>query len=297
MLTWVLLAAGAQLITALTVLVDRYVLVSRNNAGKPIVYTFYVNLLSSFVLVLLPFGVQVPSLWLLGMSLAVAATFMSGLYLLYSALKNGNASDAVPVTGATTAVVTSIIGYFLLSKDLPLSFLPAFAFFVVGTFLISRFRLNINALGRVLLAGFFFGLSAVLLKLIFEDSDFINGFFWSRMGNVTLALGLLIIPANRHAILHSVQKSRTSTKWLIVSNKVLSGIASVMTTLAISLGSVSIVQAMVGLQFAFLVMLAYMASKLIPQIFRSEVKRDEFAHKIFGTLCIMLGLAALFIFR
>ena len=297
MLLWVSLAAGAQLITACTVLIDRYVLVSRVSAGKPIVYTFYVNILSALVLVLLPFGVEAPSLHLLALSLLVAATFTSALYLFYGALKSGYASDAAPVAGAVAAIATSFFGFFILSTDLPVSLVPAFALFVIGTFLISRFRLSLGPLSRVFLAGLFFGVSAVLLKLVFEETSFLNGFFWSRMGNVVLALSLLLVPANREAILHSVKKSRTSTKWIIVGNKMLSGVASIMTALAISLGSVSIVQAMVGLQFAFLFGLVYVASYIAPHVFSAEVHREEFRHKLYGTLCIVFGLIALFALR
>jgi drug/metabolite transporter (DMT)-like permease len=222
---------------------------------------------------------------------------MAALYLLYSALKKGNASDAVPIVGAMTALSTSFLAFFFLRQDLPLAFLPAFGFFVVGTFLISHFRLSLRALSLVVASGIFFGASAVLLKLIFLETTFINGFFWSRMGNVFGALLLLAWPASRYAILHSVRHSRPSTKWLIVGNKALSGIASVLTALAISLGSVSIVNAMTGLQFVFLLVLAYVASHWIPHVFKSEVHRHEFPHKFYGTVCMILGLVALFAMR
>ena len=294
MLVWVGLAAGAQLLTACTVLIDRYVLVSRFYAGRPIVYTFYVSILSGLVLVLLPFGVAVPSPRLLALSLLVAATFMCALYLFYTALKRGHASDAAPIVGATTALVTSIVGFFILSADLPLAFVPAFALFIVGTFLISRFRLSWRSISLILLAGFFFGTSSVLLKVVFQETTFIDGFFWTRMGNVVLALSLLLWPRSREAILHSVHKSRPSTKWIIVGNKMLSGVASVMMALAISLGSVAIVQAMTGMQFAFLFGLVYVASYFVPKVFGVEVHRHEFRRKLYGTLFIIAGLVALF---
>jgi len=296
MTIWITLAALAQLITAFTILVDKYVLVSRFYAGKPIVYTFYVSVLSGFVVVLLPFGVvSWPTREVAGLSLHVAAAFIAGLYFLYAALKKGHASDAIPVVGATTAITTSLLALFFLEQDLPLAFVPAFALFVVGTFLISHFHLSIRELSLVGFAGVLFGASAVLMKLIFLQASFIDGFFWSRAAIVVGALLLLLWPPNREAVFHSVRRSRASTKLLIIGNKTLAGVASVLTLLAISLGSVSIVNAMTGLQFAFLLLFAYLGAHWLPAVFKGEIHRHHFPHKLYGTICIMLGIIALFV--
>ncbi|MEK7509670.1 MAG: EamA family transporter [Patescibacteria group bacterium] len=296
MIVWVSLAALAQFITAFTILVDKYVLVSRFYAGKPIVYTFYVSILSSFVFVLVPFGlISWPTREVAGLSLHAAAAFLAGLYFLYAALKKGHASDAIPIIGATTAITASILAFFFLKEDLPLAFLPAFGFFVVGTFLISHFHLSLRELSLVILSGALFGASSVLLKIIFLQASFIDGFFWSRAALVVGALLLLLWPPNREAIFHSVRRSRSSTKWLIVGNKALAGVASVLTLFAISLGSVSVVNAMTGLQFAFLLMFAYLGAHWLPVVFKGEVHRHHFPHKLYGTICIMLGIIALFV--
>jgi len=52
MVTWIALAALAQLISAGIVLVDKYVLVSHAHLGRPVVYAFYISVMSGFVLVL-----------------------------------------------------------------------------------------------------------------------------------------------------------------------------------------------------------------------------------------------------
>ncbi len=62
MTLWIAIAALAQLISAGIIFVDKYVLVSKSHVGKPVVYAFYVSILSGFVLVLVPFGlVSVPT--------------------------------------------------------------------------------------------------------------------------------------------------------------------------------------------------------------------------------------------
>ena len=296
MLTWIVLAALAQFITAAIVLVDKYVLVRHAHLGKPVVYAFYVSALSGVVIVLVPFGViSVPSLTVLALSLLASLTFIASVLFLYTALRHGHASDAVPIVGAVAAVVTLYLAFLLLDQDLPSAFIPAFLLLVIGTVLISHIRLTWRSLRDVVLAGAFFGATAVILKLIFLETTFIEVFFWSRMTNVIGALSLLVIPANRRAIFHGYHSSSQKLKWLVVSNKTLSGVAMLLTLAAISLGSVSVIQAMAGLQFVFLLAFAYLSAAWFPAVFKGEIHAHQFPHQVYGILCIIAGLAALFL--
>ena len=296
MVTWIVLAALAQLISAGIVLVDKYVLVSHAHLGKPVVYAFYISIMSGFVLVLVPFGViSIPSLTVLALSMLASVTFILSVLFLYTALKRGNASDAIPIVGAVSAVVAAQLAYVFLNQDLPRAFLPAFILLVVGTVLISHFKFTWNSLGLVVISGIFFGASAVLIKLIFEETSFIDGFFWSRMTNVLGALFLIAIPANRRAIFHGYRASSHGMKWLVVSNKTLGGVAAFLTLLAISIGSVTIVNAMAGLQFVFLLSFAYFGARWFPAVFKGEIHPHQFPHQAYGILCVVAGIAALFL--
>jgi uncharacterized membrane protein len=296
MLTWIVLALLAQLIMAAIVLVDKYVLVGHAHVGKPVVYAFYVSALSGVVVVLVPFGViSIPSLTVLALSLLASATFIASVLFLYTALRHGNASDAVPIVGAVSAVVTAYLAFLLLDQDLSRAFIPAFLLLVIGTALISHIRLTWKSLRNVIASGFFFGATAVLLKLIFLETTFIEGFFWSRMTNVIGALFLLLIPANRQAIFHGFRSSSQKLKWLVVSNKALSGLAMLLTLAAISLGSVSVVQALAGVQFVFLLAFAYLSAWWFPAVFKGEIHTHQFPHQVYGIACIIAGLAALFL--
>ncbi len=293
---WVGIAALAQLINAGIVLVDKYVLASAGHIGKPVVYAFYVSILSGVVVVLLPFGViSLPSLPVIGLSLAASFTYILSILALYRALKYGNASDSVPIIGAVSAVCAAALAYALIANDLPLAFAPAVALLVVGTFLMSHLRFTLASLAFVIVSGIFFGASAVIIKLIFMEADFINGFFWSRMTNVAGALILLLPPGNREAIFAGYRGASSGLKWLVVSNKAMGGVAFALTLFAISIGSVSVVNAMSGLQFVFLLAFAYLGARSFPQIFRGEIHPHRFPHKLYGIACIVLGLAALFI--
>lgn len=294
--TWVLLAVFAQFLTAVTVLIDKHIVTRPAPIGKPIVYAFYVSLLSGFVIFIAPFGyVSMVPLKILALSLLNAGAFVCAIYFLYSALRHARASDAAPVIGAVSAIATVVLAGIWIADDFALTHLPAIALLVAGTAVISHFHFTHHALRSTLLAGFFFGAAAFTAKLVFLEVSFIDGFFWTRSMNVVIALGFFAVPALRAAILHGGRSASGGTKSLLIGNKIIGGIAGVLTALAISLGSVSIVNALGGLQFVFLFVLAILFAKHMPLFGDKKLGSHGGWHTATGVTLISLGLATLFL--
>lgn len=295
---WVGLAVLAQLINAGTVLIDKYVLARGGAIGRPIVYAFYVSLLSGFVLVLVPLGyIGLPSLPVLGLSLLTAASYIASIVLLYSSLKLTNPSDVIPVVGGTAALMAFALEHLWLDQPLPLVFVIAFVFLVMGSLFLSHFRFTLKSFFYAFAAGALFGVSTSLIKLIFAETSFIDGFFWTRMANVIGAMLLLIIPGTWAAIRGGYRSSSGGMRSMVVMNKVLAGAAFALTLWAIQLGSVSIVNALSGLQFVFLLGFAYLFGRVFPAIFHGEIHPHKFPHKLVGVICIVIGVAFLFFFH
>lgn len=293
---WITLAVVGQLFYAVSVLIDKYVLVTPKGIGRPIVYVFYVSLLSAVVLLLAPFGVGMPSAQVVWLSVASAVSFMFSIYLLYSALQCcGKASDIVPVIGALSAITTFALAFVFLDQDLSEYFYVPFALLVIGTLFISHFRFTLRLTKMVIFSGIFFGTSVLLMKILFLEAGFLDGFFWSRMANVGGALFILAMPAWRSAIFGGTRSSSSGVKWLVVGNKVLSGAAAALTFVAIYLGSVSVVNAMAGLQFVFILAFAYFFGSWFPAIFSGEIHPHKFPHKLYGVILIAAGLAFLYL--
>lgn len=292
---WITLAVFAQFLNAASIVVDKYVIARSGALGRPVAYAFYVSALSAVVLVMVPLGlVGLPSVAVLGMSLLVAITYILSILFLYSALRLTNPSDVVPVTGAVAALATFSLTQVLISSDVPFSFLLPFGLLVVGTAFISHFRFTVRSFVFAALAGLFFGLSAVCIKILFSQAPFTDAFFWSRMANVFGALLLLLVPGNRTAIFAGAVQSSAGHKWLVVGNKTLAGASFMLTLVAIKLGSVSIVGAMAGLQFVFLLSFAYLFGRYVPTIFHGEIHPHKFPHKLYGTIMIVVGLGILY---
>lgn len=293
--TWLLFVIIGQFIFAAVVLVDRFI-VTKKVVAKPVVYAFYVCYLSIFAIGVLPFGVTLISWQMMLVSLVAASVYLLSIYLLYESLAKSNPSEVVPVIGGVAAI-SAFIGSSLILKDqLPGHFLIGFVILVAGMLLISHFKFTLRSFIFLTSSGVAFGLSTVLVKLIFENENFLNGFFWTRMANVVIAMFILSIPGVLRSVKADNVKGKRKRKALfVVSNKVMAGLASVCVLVAINYGNVSMVNALAAAQYVFLLIFAIFFSRLLPEYFSETVHKHEFLHKSLATALIVVGFFVLFL--
>ncbi|MBI2057991.1 MAG: DMT family transporter [Candidatus Yanofskybacteria bacterium] len=293
---YLFLALAAQVLNALVVLADKYLIASKL-VVKPVVYAFLIAVLSGVVIVILPFGVVVtPTVAIIFLSLAVSFAYVFSILFLYKSLAVSDASDVAPILGAVSALSALLFNHLFLGGHPVGNFLGGFTFLVVGTVLMSYFRFSGRSLAYVIFSGMLFGLSSVLVKMIFLETTFWNGFFWSRMGNVVAALIFLIPSANRRVIFNNILSLSFKTKFFILANKTLAGFAFLLILLAINLGDVSVVNAIGGVQFVILIIFALIFSKKFPDYFYESVSnRMTIVQKVGATILVSTGYVLLFI--
>lgn len=295
MSTWLLFVIIGQFLYATVVLTDRFI-VSKKVVGEPIVYAFYVSILSIFAIAALPFGVTWPSIETVLMSFIVAALYLLSIYLLYESLKKSNPSEVVPVVGGVAAIAALAGSTIVLKTELPTHFMTGFGILVVGMLLISHFRFTYRSFLFLFGSGICFGLSTVAIKYMFDHDSFVNGFFWSRIANVVVALLLLLVPSVYAAIKKDWNKPGKGGKAkLVIGNKVLAGFGFICILLAIKGGDVSLVNALSATQYIFLLIFAIFFSKLLPEYFEETVHKHEFLHKSLATALIVIGFLVLFV--
>jgi drug/metabolite transporter (DMT)-like permease len=294
MSSWLGLAIFAQFLFAVSTLVDKHIVSRAGVIGKPVVYAFFVSLLSGFVIVFLPF-VSWPAPYVLVLSLANAATFTAAIFLLYSALKEARASDVSPAIGGLSAIVTAILAAAILEGDVAYVHILPIALLALGTGIISHFHFSMRAFLYTAAAGCFFGITVFVSKLIFIEVPFLDGFFWMRIMNVAIALSLLLVPAFRTAIFHGGRHSSRNAKSLVVGNKILGGVAAALTAYAVSLGSVAVVNALAGLQFLFLFVFALLFAHKMPLFSDTKTGSHGGWHTFVGIGLVGAGLATLYL--
>ncbi len=295
-MTWFLFAISGYFLYAVASVVDKFLLGQRATT-KPRVYAFYAGLLSILVLVLAPFGLNWPGLSQFLISLLAGTFSFFGLLYLFEALDIGSASRVLPAIGGLTPILVLFFSFIFLGERLDPLHIFAFLLLVFGGALISfkkepkqrqKKRTIFIALAILLTA-----ISLVLIKYVFMHQDFINGFIWTRMGMVFGALLFLISPNLRRSILDAGRQSKGGLSLLFISNKAIAGAGSVGVNLAIFFASVSIVSALQGAQYAFLLILTIILSKKFPQIIHEKVTRGILFQKILAIISIAAGLVIL----
>src|SRR3989344_2642063 len=252
-MSWLYFTLLAYLINAVAFVVDKYLLLF--HIPRPFAYAFWVAILSAFAAILIPFGVVMQNTTYLLVALVSGGSFFTALVFLYKAIKESDVSVASTMSGVMTAVFTYFFAIMLVGDPSDPANVIAMALLVVGMLFLGRIGREVWPL--TILAGLFFAVSFVLLKLSFEWSDFINGLFWTRMGFVGVALSSLVFKPFRYEILSSIQgvvRSRSGV--IFIANKVLATAGFLTLYYAIRLGKVSIVNSLLGFQFLFIFIIA-----------------------------------------
>lgn len=313
MFSWLSLAVLAQCINAGVAVVDKHIVSDEKLMPRPFVYAFYTCIFAGVWVVVfgvgmipLPFlhtigipslaHVTYPTLSIAALSLLSAYTFFIGLVSLYTALKTADASDVIPVVGAVSAVVSFGLGYFFLDARLTPNFLMGLLLLSVGTLLVSHLRFTWQIALTTVHAGIFFAIHYVVLKGLFTETSFDNGFFWSRIAFFVVALSMLLVP-------HWFEKIHTQTKatnrrggLLVMANKLLAGIGSILIVKATALGDVAIVQALGGLQFVLILAFGLLWGHRTPETYgENNLQREEVYHKMLFVTMITAGFFVLLI--
>ena len=301
-MNWLLIAIIAHSLFALVFIVDKFLL--SKTVLKPVAYAFYIGLLEIFVLVLIPFGFVVPSFEQIIASFIAGALFIYALIFLYRAFQISDVSKIAPVVGGAIPIFTLILTYLFLEERLLTNQAIAFSLLVIGGMIILWPKKHkkiselpevflVRGLSIALLAAFLMASSFVLTKFVFTYQPFISGFIWIRLGGFLGACSLFLWPSNRQIILDTTKAIKIKTIGLFSVNKGVAGLAFILLNYAIFLGSVTLVNALQGIQYAFLFIITVILSKKFPQILREQISRRIIIQKIIAILLISLGLGIL----
>ena len=289
-MNWLLVATAAQIIIGSSAVIDKALL--RRRSIEPWSYAFWFGMLGLFAVLLLPFGYQptAPSIVLLAIFSGVL--FLGASFLTFFALEYLEASETLPLIGALSPVFTLAFSRFWLGTNLGLLDGLGFSFLVASGFLLFlaeakpalRRRLLLVIAASVLIAG-----SYVTSKLVFNETSFITGFFWMKMGGVAAALGFLAAPAVRRRIQAASSRAKTSQRVFYFANRGYAAVGSLLTSFAIFLAEPALVDATQNLRYLVVFLLAWV---LLRERFRGRalwLKLTAAAAIVIGLLWLALG--------
>ncbi len=293
---WV--AIFAYFLFAINAVIDKYLL-HQSRIGHPATYAFAIGTLSLVVIVLVPFGFEILPAEVILLAILAGALFTFAILCFFGALKNGEASRVVPIEGGFVPFFTLIFAYVLVGERLVRTDLWALALLIFGTLLIThetakwRSRYKLDNILLAIFAALLFALSFTLTKQVFNYTGFINGLIWTRFGMAFGSLALLLDNEFRRAIFGQVHKTKHNTGVWFLGGQAIGALAGLLQNYAISLGSVSIVNALQGTQFAFLLAMTSFISLSHPKVVKEKFNRHILLQKAIAIILISIGVIIL----
>lgn len=292
---WLLIVLGAHAANALAFLVDKFLL--SRDVPEPRAYAFAVGALSALGAVLLIFDPTLPRPSDIPLDVAAGATFVVALLLFFTALRRGEASRIVPFIGGTIPMYTFLLSYLFLGERLSPRELVAFVLLVIAAALISREAPGEGSRNRgaylpASASAVCFAVSAVLMKAVFVAQPFLSGFAWTRIAAFLTAMLLLAHGPSRRAILAPRRRQARRTFWLFIGGQVVGAVGFLGVSYAIALASVTLVNALQGVQYAILFVLVLFLGRRFPQL-RERLTRVVVFQKVAAIVLIAVGLGLL----
>ena len=294
--SWIFFAALAYFLMAASQLVDKGFLQVVFKESKA--YVFLVGAIGILALLLLPFGIASLSLSLLITALIGGALFILALIPFLSALQSDDASRVIPLLGALIPIGTLVGETIFLDAALSRLDLLGFSLLVVGAVVLTLTKSNSPRRSRLavikaITAAFIFAASFVITKFVFNSTDFISGFFYMRLGGIIVAIGLFFLPSVRKDIFLFFTKNKLRTKIGYFANQGLAGTGFILQNIAITMASVSLVNALQGIQYVFIIIFVGIAAKFNPKLLGETITRGIIIEKMTAILIIIAGIAAI----
>ncbi len=286
-MSWLPVAILAQLILGSSAVFDRFLLKKRSVEPWP--YAFWLGSLGIFALILLPFGYEAAPGAVVSLALFSGALFFAAAYFTALALEKSEASEALPLIGTISPIVTLAFSYLFLGTGLGSADFIGFAFLVASgllIFLAEKKKLRSELLATTTAASFFLAASYLTLKLVFAETNFVTGFFWVKIGAVLVALILLANSRLRKKIVKSVKRATAKNKYLYLANRAYAAVGSLLTSGAVYLSNPALVDATQNLRYAVIFALAWLFLK-------ERFKGKALAKKILAVILIAAGLVSL----
>lgn len=321
-MSWLVIATAAYLLNSLAFIVDKALL--GHAIKNQYVYTFFIGTLGLIAVLLVPLigfanahpgfyhllvdqwhvptyvfdasQLAAPTVGWWGIELLIGILLIAALVFFFSALKELETSRVVPFIGGLIPLTTFIFSFFYLDEQLSSTEIIAFVLLLVGGVVIS---LGPKQKGRkqgpqhwwyAVAAAVLFSSSFVLTKYAYISQPFLTVFIVARLGSFFAALALLCVPSIRAAIVQTIRRLRSRLGLIFVASQAVGAAGFLLLNVAIKLKNVTLVNALQGIQYIFLLALVSVATVFYPKLLKERITPMIIAGKVLGIIFISAGL-------
>lgn len=304
--TWLIIVIIAYFILAIVNLADKFIIDNLIKSSRS--YTFLVGGLSILVWVLAPFYLVWPGIALFWLNLIIGALFPAALLLLYRSLKLGEASKVMVIAGGAVPVFSFLLSLAILKENFSQQQIWALILLILGTVIIAwmppkkkflshilaglglKSETELIAVFTALGAAMIFALFFVGTKILYIAEPFMSAFIWIRLGSFLAVLSFLLIPSWRKEIFKNLKKLKKHGAKIFLANQIFAGAGFTLQNYAIALGSVAIVNALQGVQYALLIIFAALLTIFYPKLITENISRIVIIQKVIAIILIAAGL-------
>lgn len=262
---------------------------------KPISYLIFINVIIGVLAILtIPFvDFGIPSILILSLCLLSGLVFTISVIPYLIAIKHDEVSRVVPLW-QFIPVFTLILASIFLGEKLSSNSYLAFTLLVIGGFLISLKDVKNTFTIRpsfwlMLLSSFLFAIEDVIAKYIFSNTSYWQGFIWTRIFSLLVVLLFLLFTRFRNDFFNFVKTIKAKSFSVVLGGESLDYLGMIFYYFAVSLGPVSLVSAMHGLQPLFVLIFAIILSIWFPRILKEELQLKTIAIKLFAIILMGAG--------
>lgn len=297
--SWFFFALLGHLANGAAFIIDKTLL--QSSFKRAATYASLIGMLSVVAIVLIPFGVHLPTITQGALMAVSGITFVISLWAFFKALGEGEASRVVPIIGSLIPIATLVGTTLFLGETLSQNQLIGFGLLLVATIILSgggaKNRLKPATLGIAVLAAMLFAVSSITIKAAYDTDGFLTTFTVSRLFAALTGASLLLI--DRKALTEltaSFGKKKKSTgpvknafAWVLAA-QVLGGIGFLGVQYATSLGSAALVNALQAVQYALLVLVAFVLKRIAPTLLGENLRPGIILQKSIAILLVAIGL-------
>lgn len=306
-MSWILIALSAYLFLAIANLLDKFLVDNVLPSSKA--YTFIVCFFGGLLFLAAPWFLEWPGMYWAIINIIAGAVFAVALWFLYESLRRGEAAQTLVVIGGLTPVFSITFSVLFFKEQFTGPEWLGILTLLVGILIIALLPKQRNFLRRIIyrlkikqsvksgylifavLSALAYSIYFLTTKYAYSSQSFASAFIWTRLGAVLFVLSFLFNKKERRNIFQIFVKPKKNKKNpLVIINQLIGSTGFILQNYAIFLGSVALVNALQGVQYAFLLILSTILAILSPKLLKETFSWRNFLQKLLAVSVITLGL-------
>lgn len=294
---FLLLGLAAAFIWSFSNILDKYVIGS--HISDPAAVTFFTSVFGTIFSLILPFFgvVSFSSIIIVISSILLGVLYILPIFLYMKALEIGEVSRIIPVFSTSPAIVVLLGGIFL-GEVFDLTTYVGISLVIMGAVMVSSknlgrefFNLKANkAFWTILSSTVLLAIYSVLTKYLLNFDEFWNIFFWSRIGTLVPTAAILLHSESRKNIASIFKNIKDSKVEYLGLSEFFNNFAVLISTIALSLGPVSLVETAIASQALFVLIIVTVLHRVYDRNIGDDLARKQIIIKTLCAIMIVLGI-------